>query len=325
MTEAWNGMTTLRVGTRGSALALWQTRWVCGLLRAVHPGLHVEEVVIKTRGDAESEGGLGAENRGAGAVGRVGEGSGASAVGGAGAGGFVGAIEEALLRGRIDFAVHSYKDLAAALTEGLVVAAVPPRAVVHDVLVTGTVVDLDAVPKGLRIGTSSPRRAAQWRRHAEVEIVAIRGNVPARIAKIGSDGLDGVVIAGAGVERLGLRPGHMVALPTDRFVPAAGQGALAVQARVGSDVAVRLGALDDPGSRARVDAERALLRAVGAGCDTPVAALATLDGDTLTLQGQLFERIDGRRMVEGWESGRDAVSVGTRLGERLIAALKEAV
>ncbi len=300
-------MTTLRVGTRGSDLALWQTRWVADRLRAVHPSLVVEEVIIKTHGDIATQQRLDAPA----------EGTSAWPVGG-----FVGAIEQALSASRIDFAVHSFKDLPTAGTAGLAVAAVPVRAAVHDVLVTREAVDLNDLRPGFRLGTSSPRRAAQFRRCADVQIVPIRGNVPTRVAKIERENLDGVVLAAAGLDRLGIDPPYRIDLPTDRFVPAPAQGALAIQTRQSGLASQLVKVLDDQTTRRGVEAERSFLRAVAAGCHVPVGALATVEGTTLSLHGQLFTE-GGTRMVEGVEVGDDPQSIGERLGQRLVGELSD--
>src|SRR5262249_6572430 len=143
------------------------------------------------------------------------------------------ALELALLDRRIDFAVHSFKDLQTVETPGLVIAAVPKREAVNDVLLTKTRVELNNLPPGFRVGTSSPRRAAQLRRFGPVQIVAIRGNVPTRVKKLDGPDLDGVVLAAAGLRRLGISHPHQIDLPLHRFPPAPGQGALAIQARGG--------------------------------------------------------------------------------------------
>ena len=289
-------MTTLRVGTRSSDLALWQTRWVGERLRALHPSVSIEEVIIKTHGDIATQQRFDEDWP---------------------VGGFVGAIEQALSKNEIDFAVHSYKDLQTAATPGLVVAAVPPREVAHDVLVTRARVNLEKLPSGFRLGTSSPRRAAQFRRLGDIEIVPIRGNVPTRVAKLLRDEFDGVVLAAAGLKRLGLDGPHRVDLPIERFVPAPAQGALAVQTRSGGEVMALIKVLDHPRTRRTVEAERGFPRAVNAGCHTPVGAHATLEGDNVSLHAQLFSQ-DGSRMVEGVETGVDPPTVGERLAARLL-------
>jgi hydroxymethylbilane synthase len=289
----------LRVGTRGSDLALWQTTWVCDRLRAAHPSLVVEPVVIKTHGDLAPDEHFGPAWP---------------------AGAFVGAVEVALLDGRVDLAVHSYKDLPTAETVGLCIAATPTRGAVHDVLVTRAAARLADLPAGARIGTNSARRAAQLRQVGEFEIVPIRGNVPTRIAKLERQGLDGVILAAAGLERLGIAPPHRIDLPTDRFVAVSAQGALAVQARAGTAAVDLVAAIDDAITRRAVAAERRVLLEIEAGCHTPVGALATLAGDTVTLHAQLFSD-DHTRVVDGTEVGPDPVTVGTTLARRLMAQL----
>lgn len=296
-------MTTLRVGTRGSDLALWQTRWVVDRLRSAHPGLEVEEVIIKTYGDVATDKPFGGEDWPV--------------------GGFVAALETALASEQVDFAVHSFKDLPTAITAGLVIAAVPGRELVHDVLVTAAPVALDDLPEGFRLGTSSPRRAAQFRRAVgdRITIVPIRGNVATRMKKVQGDDYDGTVLAAAGLKRLGLDPPHRVELPTDRFLPSPAQGALALQAREGSAAATFLAALDEADAHQPVQAERSFLATIGAGCHVPVGALATLRGNEITLRGQLFDD-DGERMAEGEERGDDPATVGERLANRLMQELK---
>jgi hydroxymethylbilane synthase len=290
----------LRVGTRGSDLALWQTTWVCDRLRDAHPSLVIEPLVIKTHGDLAAEEHFGPSWP---------------------AGAFVGAVEIALLDCRVDLAVHSYKDLPTAETAGLCVAATPERGAVHDVLVTRTAARLEELPTGTRIGTNSARRAAQIRQVGDFAIVPIRGNVPTRIAKLEREGLDGVILAAAGLERLGISPPHRIDLPTDRFVPAPAQGALAVQTRVGTAAADLVAAIDDPTTRRAVAAERSVLLEIEAGCHTPVGALATAMGDRVILHAQLFSE-DYARVVDGTESGTDPAAIGTALARRLMAKLR---
>jgi hydroxymethylbilane synthase len=294
-------MTRLRAGTRGSDLALRQTRWVCDLLRGVHAGLEFEEVVIRTHGDIVTGQPLDTDFP---------------------VGGFVSAIEQALLERRIDFAVHSHKDLPTAATPGLMIAAVPVREVPNDVLVTRESVNLSNLPRGLRIGTSSPRRAAQFRRLADVRIIPIRGNVPTRVAKVESGELDGVVLAAAGLKRLDLHPPNLIDLPVDRFIPAPAQGALAVQVREGDATTALFAAIEHRPSRCAVEAERSFLRNLHAGCHTPVGALAMVLDGTISLRGQLFSD-DGVHMVEGVETGDDPRTVGARLAEKLARKLRE--
>lgn len=295
-------MTTLRVGTRGSALARTQTRWVCDRLEAAHDGLHIEEIVIKTHGDAAVDAPF--DDRWP-------------------VGSFVTALEAALLASDIDFAVHSFKDLPSASPDGLVVSAIPPRELVHDVLVVREPLDLDALPDGFRIGTSSPRRIAQLRRLGGVEIVPIRGNVPTRLEKINDGTADGVVLAAAGLRRLSIEPSHTIVLPADRFVPAPAQGALAIQTRDGDDAAAIVAVMEDEPTRRAINAERAFLARTEAGCHTPIGALAVGAGDGVELRAQLFSD-DGEHLAEGVEIGDDPFAVGTQLADRLLGELRAA-
>ncbi|MEE9129580.1 MAG: hydroxymethylbilane synthase [Phycisphaerales bacterium] len=289
-------MTLLRVGTRGSALALRQTRWVIGELHRRRPELEFQEVIIKTYGDVAHDQPFDSPNWPV--------------------GGFVGAIEQALLASEIDFAVHSYKDLPSVGPEELVIAAVPLRAAVHDVLLTRQAIDIEQLPNGFRIGTSSPRRRAQFLRFAGVETVPVRGNVPTRIKKMETGQMDGVVLAAAGLERLGLTAPHMMDLATDRFVPAPRQGALAIQTRRDSTARDILAALEHQPSRRAVDAEGSFLAALDAGCHTPVAALAKVSDGGIELHAQLFSD-DGRDLAQGTETGSKPSQLGAVLGQRL--------
>ncbi len=293
-------MTRLRVGTRGSDLALWQTNWVCERLKAAHHDLEIEQIIIKTHGDAVTDKNFGRDWP---------------------VGAFVSALESALLEERIDFAVHSFKDMQTAKTEGLSIAATPVREVVHDVLLTRERMALDSLPKGARIGTNSPRRAAQLLQLGEVEIVPIRGNVPTRVAKIERENLHAVVLAAAGLKRLGIEYPYRVDLPTNRFVPAPAQGALAIQTRI-DDLAYEVcRVLNDDAVRKAVTAERGVLSRINAGCHTPVGALASVNGDCISLHAKLFTD-DYKAMVEGTLEGDDPAAVGDALADQLVARLR---
>ena len=263
----------LRLGTRGSQLALWQAGWVRDRLAAC--GVTAEIVVIKTRGDAEVDRPLQQLE---------------------GKGFFTKEIEEALLERRIDVAVHSLKDLPTHLPHGLALAAVPERADPRDVLVTRArgVTALAGLPPAARVGTSSLRRVAQLRHlRPDVEVLPLRGNVPTRVRKVteGGDGtLDAVLLARAGLERLGLAAVVAVTLDPLEIMPAPGQGALGLEVR-GDDRATRsaLAPLDHPASARQVAAERSLLAALGGGCQAPVAAYAGNGGG-----GRGKDRLYGR-------------------------------
>ncbi len=291
-------MTRLRLGTRGSDLAVTQSRWLCDRLREAHPGLEIEEIIIKTHGDIAATEAFNKDWP---------------------VGSFVSALENALLNEDVDFAVHSFKDMQTAETPGLRVAAIPGREDVHDVLITReAVADVRALPEGMRVGTSSPRRSAQMKvLSPTVEIVPIRGNVPTRVAKIETEGLDGVILAAAGMKRLGITTAHSTLLPLDVFVPSPAQGALAVQTRVGTEAETLVSVLDDAVVRQGVYAEREFLSAIGAGCHTPAGALAKVDDGTILLHAQLFSD-DGVRMVECHKSGSDPIALGQECADELL-------
>lgn len=291
-------MTVVRVGTRGSALAKAQTSAVCEALHSVHQSLQLEVVELRTAGDETAA--LPSDPsfpRGA----------------------FVGTIERALLRGEIDLAVHSMKDLGSRDADGLVVAAIPKRAAAHDVLVTRVSVHIDNVPKGMRIGTGSPRRRAQLLRDFDVDVVPIRGNVPTRLEMVEDGTLDGVVLAAAGIERLGLSSAHVLALPPDRFVPAACQGALAVQCRAGDERIEAFTGLNDAATERCVRAERELLAMIGAGCQTPVGAHVWKGQAGFVLRAQWF-REARREPAEAVLRGADPVELAKRAATDLLAA-----
>jgi hydroxymethylbilane synthase len=290
----------MRLGTRGSALARWQTEHVCDLLLRSWPHLRTELVVLTTTGDRALDVSL-------------------AAMGGKGA--FTAELEQALRAGTIDLAVHSLKDLPTADSAGLVIGAIIERGDPGDLLVTRGGHTLATLPHGARLGTSSRRRAAQLlRQRPDLTILDLRGNVDTRLRKaLDPDGpYDGVVLAQAGVERLGLVVEHAERLHDDVMLPAPGQGALAVQC--GDDVALRalLEPLNHLPTQLSVTAERAFLAALGGGCATPVAALGTVQGDRLTLRGRVT-RPDGGEQMDVSGAGRTAPDAARALGEQLAA------
>ncbi|MEU5715300.1 hydroxymethylbilane synthase [Streptomyces sp. NPDC020403] len=302
----------LRLGTRRSKLAMAQSGIVAEAVSKV-TGRAVELVEITTYGDISREH--------------------LAQIGGTGV--FVAALREALSRGDVDFAVHSLKDLPTAQPEGLVLAAVPQREDPRDVLVARDGLTLGQLPSGARVGTGSPRRMAQLNAYArshglDIETVAIRGNVDTRIGFVRSGELDAVVLAAAGLSRLG-RTGEVTDfLPVDTVLPAPGQGALAIECAASSaDLAAALAELDDPHTRAAVTAERALLAALEAGCSAPVGALADLlvDGQTvneLRLRGVVGSP-DGARLVQMSITGSvptshdGAAALGRELAAEMLA------
>lgn len=298
----------VRVGTRRSPLALSQTQWVCE--RLAECGQVVEVVPVVTEGDA-STGPL-------------------TQLGGTGV--FVSALRESLVRREVDIAVHSLKDLPTAPASGLVLAAVPTREDPSDVLVARGGLTLAALPAGARVGTGSPRRAAQLRAHRpDLVVVDVRGNVDTRLRLVHDGAVDAVVLARAGLARLGRLDQVTEVLDPDVMLPAPGQGALAVEMRApdgdAADTALlaTLRALDDAATRAAVTAERAVLAGLEAGCSAPVGVLAVVDNGPgsagLTLQAVVGT--DGGAAVTKMSisaSVSDPAAAGLRLAARLLSA-----
>jgi hydroxymethylbilane synthase len=283
-------VTTLRVGTRGSTLALWQARWVAASLEHAG-GIRCDLVILKTTADRFPETPL-------------------PALGGKRL--FVKELEEALLAGTIDLAVHSAKDLPAWLPEGLTLAAVPPRENPFDVLVASRdaprASNLDTLVAALgprpRLGTSSIRRTAQLRRlFPQATFTPVRGNLETRLRKLDEGACDALVLAAAGLNRLGLAQRIGAVLPLDVCVPAPGQGALAVEVRA-DDATTRalVAPLGDPSTATAVAAERALVGALGGGCQVPLGALATVEGARLTLYAVVVSP-DGARLIRHVATG----------------------
>lgn len=288
----------VRIGTRGSQLALAQATWVQQTLQGLHAGLECRLVTIKTSGDRILDRSL-------------------RAIGGKGL--FVKEIEEALLAEDVDCAVHSMKDLPAELAPGLMIAAVPRREDARDLLITRAGGGLDALPAGARIGTGSLRRTAFLKRaRQDFEIVEIRGNVDTRLRKLDAGELDAVVLAAAGLKRLGIERQHAYPFDPIEFVPAIGQGALAIECRSGELGAVLAG-LDDEATRVATEAERAFLVRVGGSCHTPLGAHALAIGDRVELNAAVASP-DGERIVRGATSGTAAAAahLGTSLAQQLL-------
>jgi len=236
---------------------------------------------------------------------------------------FVREIEQALLAGDVDLAVHSLKDLPTGTRPGLVVAAIPPREDPSDVIISSAGKGLDELPPGSRVATSSPRRVTQLRSHRpDLVFVPVKGNVDTRMRKLRRGDFDALVLAYAGLARLGILDAVTEQLSPDICLPAPGQGALALQVRE-SDVELRhlLAQLDDEPSRLAVEAERAFLVGMGGGCSVPLGALGVVDGDRLILRGA-FATADGTRLIrDEIEGPRDSVvDLGAALAERVLAA-----
>ena len=293
----------LRIGTRGSPMAVRQTALVRDRLIAAQPGLGaagaVETVIIRTTGDRVQDRRL-------------------SEIGGKGL--FTKEIEEALLAGTIDLAVHSLKDMETWLPDGLEIACVLARDDPRDALLSMKAASLAALPTRARVGTASLRRQAQLLRHRpDLSVAPIRGNVNTRMDKLASGEFDAIVLALCGLERLGMAGMARQILMPDIMLPAVGQGALAVECRAGDDnVRQLLDPLHDPGTAACVGAERAMLAALDGSCRTPIAGLAERDGDRLTLEGLLL-KADGSSEIRGQLIGDigDATALGSALGGEL--------
>ena len=291
----------IRLATRGSALAWTQSGTVADALRA--RGHEVELVKVTTHGDVST--------------------APLASLGGTGV--FVGAVRAAVLAGEADLAVHSFKDLPTAPADGLVLGAVPPREDPADALCARDGLDLEALPSGARVGTGSPRRAAQvLARRPDLEVVAIRGNVETRLRRAGDD-LDAVVLAAAGLRRLGLEAAITERLDPEEFLPAPAQGALAVECRADAPAELReaLTALDDLPTRLCALAERAVLARLEAGCAAPVAAHAVVSEGRVLLTATVVS-LDGSRRLRVHDDGpateADAEVVGRRVAGQLLDA-----
>jgi hydroxymethylbilane synthase len=294
---------SITIGTRGSQLALWQANWVRQALMATVAGLAVDLQVIKTKGDKILDVPL-------------------AQVGGKAL--FVKEIEEAMLRGDVDLAVHSMKDMPADLPEGLKIGAVPRRETPFDVLISRSGATFDRLPEGAVIGTSSLRRGAQLR-HArkDVTIAALRGNLDTRLRKLEShhEGLDAIVLAAAGVKRLGLQDRITENLNPAIMLPAVGQGALCIETRLeDARVDAIVNCLDHLPTRTAVTCERAFLRRLEGSCQVPIAALADFRNNIVSITG-LVADLDGTAVVRDHHSGpaAEAADIGTLLAERLLA------
>jgi hydroxymethylbilane synthase len=291
------------IGSRGSKLALWQSEWVKARLEEMGAGVRIE--IFKTSGDVMRDVPL-------------------ATIGGQGA--FTKELEVALLDGRIDVAVHSLKDLPTVNPEGLSITATPEREDARDALVLRSDADptgasIANLPAGSVVGTSSLRRIAQLRHlRPDVRVKDLRGNVDTRLRKLDSGEYDAVILASAGLRRLGLGRRISAAVETDVMLPAVSQGALGIQTRADdSETNALVSRLDDPATRAAVLAERALLRKLGGGCQVPIAAHGVVTGGDLKLDG-LVASLDGSRVIRDTTvaSAAEADAAGDALAARLL-------
>ena len=285
----------MRIGTRGSALALTQSRWVADRIRERHPGILVELITIRTKGDILQEVAL-------------------SKIGGKGL--FIKEIEEALLAGRVDIAVHSMKDVPAELPDSLEIGVTPVREDPRDVLISRGDLKIEEMPRGARIGTCSLRRGLQLLNGMpHIEIVPLRGNLDTRIRKLETERLDGIVLAAAGIRRMGWSARVSQFIPVETMLPAVGQGALGIETRRDDTLAREaLEFLHDPVTWCEVGAERAFLRRLGGGCQLPIAGFAKKEGGELVLAG-LVGGADGRVMIR--HEARGVAGEYERLGREV--------
>ena len=291
----------LIIGTRGSALAIWQAEWVQSRLRELQPGLVVSLKRIKTTGDRILDSPL-------------------AMIGGKGL--FVKEIEEALARDEIDLAVHSMKDVPTSLPVGMEILSIPAREDPRDALISRNGISLEKLRNGARIGTSSLRRQAQMlNARPDFQVSILRGNVDTRLRKLDAGEYDAILLAAAGLRRLGLEQRITEFLSYDVCLPAISQGALGLEGRA-DDRFVRelVLRLEDRSTRIAVTAERGFLERLEGGCQVPIAAHATVGDQIITLRG-LIASVDGHRLIQGSSEGPvgDAKKIGATLAERLLS------
>ena len=293
-------MDTLRIATRKSPLAVWQAEYVAGRLRAAHPGLRVELVRMSTRGDRILDAPL-------------------ARIGGKGL--FLKELEQGLLEGSADIAVHSMKDVPAAITADLHIPVIPERGDPRDAFLSVRYASLADIPRGGLVGSASLRRQCQIRAvRPDVRVETLRGSVNTRLGKLDDGQFDAIILAASGLERLQMQDRITRILPPEESLPAVGQGALGIQCRVGdAEVESLVAPLDHGNSNIRVTAERAMNRELEGSCQIPIGAYAELDGDRLHLRG-LVGSPDGQDVVRGEVAGSatDADALGTQLGHDLL-------
>ncbi len=290
----------LVIGTRGSKLALWQTSYIASLLKERFPELEFEKRIIKTTGDKLRDAPL-------------------AKIGGKGL--FVKEIDEAVARGDVDFAVHSMKDVPTELLPELTIAATPEREEVNDALISREGLGIEELPEGAVVGTSSLRRIAEVKNfRQDLEVKNLRGNVDTRLRKLKAGEYDAIVMAKAGLKRLGFEHEITQTLPVEQFTPSVGQGAIAVVARRDGEVMDYLRAINHEESLARVKAERALLSSLGGGCQVPLGAYTEVSNNALSIHAVVLSP-DGSERVEVRLKGK--VSEAERLGKAAAEALLE--
>ena len=292
-------MKSIRVGTRGSRLAIAQTEIALAALRKAHPGAQFEVVTISTKGDVDKRPLFTMDEKGI----------------------FEREVNEAVRKGEVDFAVHSLKDIPSDLSEDLAVACIPKRASPNDVLVNDKGQKLKELAAGSTVGTSSLRRAVQLAKYRpDLNVRPIRGNVETRVKKVISGEYDAVVLAEAGLTRIGMKDVIVERFGIRDFVPAPGQGAIAIVCRRDSRaLAGMLRQIEDPRSRAEVLAERALIKKVEGGCRFPLGAVAVTSGDMITLYASVFSA-DGARNIKVKKAGRagEPEKLGSKIADMLV-------
>jgi hydroxymethylbilane synthase len=297
----------LRIATRKSPLALWQAEHVAALLRVLHPGLEVEILGMSTQGDKILDTPL-------------------AKIGGKGL--FVKELEQGMMDGRADMAVHSMKDVPAELPSSLGLAVIMRREDPRDAFVSGSFADLDALPEGAVVGTASMRRECQLREHrSDLRIASLRGNINTRLRRLDEGRFDAIVLAASGLKRMGFGERITTLLEPHQSLPAIGQGALGIECR-SDDARVQalIAPLNDPETATCVRAERAMNRRLHGGCQVPIAGYAVLEGEQVFLRG-LVGRQDGTQVIraEGRASADTAEILGARIGEDLLGQGAHAV
>ena len=293
-------ITSLTIATRGSKLAMWQAQHVAGLIQAAHPQIAIDFKIIKTSGDKILDVPL-------------------AKVGGKGL--FVKEIEEAILAGEADLAVHSMKDVPAELVSGLTLGVMPERDDTSDCLLSMHYPDLQNLPSGSVVGTSSLRRQAQLLTlRPDLTIRTLRGNLDTRLSKLERGEYDAIVVASVGLKRLGLQAPHVCPLVPPDFFPALGQGALGIEyPAANTELHSLLSVLDHPATRVTVTAERSFLHELEGGCQVPIGGTAKVEGSWVTLHGFVSDVRGGRVILEqGRAQCREAESLGRSLARRVL-------
>ena len=289
------------IGSRGSPLALWQANWVKDLLLEKHSDLNIDIKIVKTSGDKIQNMPL-------------------AKIGGKGL--FVKEIEEGLLKHEVDFAVHSMKDMPISFPINLCIACVTKRENPFDALISRNGIKLADLPKGAKIGTGSLRRISQLMNYrSDLELVPLRGNLETRLNKLETEGLDAIILAAAGLIRMGWNDRITEIISPEILLPAMGQGAVGIEARKNDvDNQILLADMDDEETHYTLDAERALVRQLQGGCNVPIGAFATLDEEQITLTG-LVASLDGKTLYKKkmTDIKTNAIVLGTKIGEELIA------